>query len=216
MTSRRRLRGPIAFWALAGVALLVSHDAVFFVQYGPGEAVTRALRGAGHGYWTAASLALAAAGLIAGATVALRLHRLRGRARRLGATANVPPTGWWRRVLVAWARLFALVAIGFVLQESAEHVAMHGHAIGLGALHGPEYPLALPMLALVSLVAALIATVVIVVEVVLEATIAAAGVRLRAPRRLIRPPLDLGLARVPILARAAAGRAPPSLLVRRD
>lgn len=217
MTSRgRHLRGPIAFWALAGVALLVSHDVIFFVQYGPGESLTRALRDAGHAYWTAASLVLALAGLIAGATVAIRLHRLRGRARRLDATTKAPPAGWGRRVLVAWARLFALVAIGFVLQESAEHLAMHGHAIGLGALIGPEYPLALPMLALVSLVAALIATVVTVVEVVLEATIAAAAVQLRAPRRLIRPPLDLGLARVPILARAAAGRAPPSVLIGRD
>ena len=217
MTSRgRHLRGPIAFWALAGVALLVSHDAIFFVQHGPGEAVTRALRDAGHGYWTAASLVLAAAGLIAGVAVAIRLHRLRGRALEIGATAKVPPAGWWRRVLAAWARLFALVAIGFVLQESAEHFAMHGHAVGVGALLGPEYPLALPMLALVSLIAALIATVVTVVEVVLEATIAAAGRQLRAPRRLLRPPLDLALARVPILARAAAGRAPPSVFIRRD
>jgi hypothetical protein len=40
-TRGRQFRGPVAFWALAGIALLVSHDAIFFVQYGPGEALTR-------------------------------------------------------------------------------------------------------------------------------------------------------------------------------
>ena len=32
-----RIPRAIAFWALAGLALLVSHDAVFLVQLGPGE-----------------------------------------------------------------------------------------------------------------------------------------------------------------------------------
>lgn len=214
MTSRpRRISGPIAFWALAAVALLLSHDAIFFVQYGPGEALTRVLRDAGHGYWTMASLGLAAAGVAAAATVAIRLIRLRGHARRLGAPPAARPTGWWGRLLLTWGRLFAVVAVGFVVQESAEHFAMHGHAIGPGALIGPEYPLALPILALVSLVAGLITVVVTAVEVVLEATIAAAS-RRRPPRRLIRPPAELGIQRIPILARAAAGRAPPSVLAR--
>ena len=215
MTTRgRHLRGRIAFWALAGIALLVSHDAIFFVQYGPGEALTRTLREAGHAYWTVASFALAGIGLATGASVAMRLLRLRNRARGLVA-APPPAAGWPRRLIVAWGRLFAVIAIGFVLQESAEHFAMHGHAIGLGALIGPEYPLALPMLALASLAAALVAVSVIAVEVALEATIAAAGNHPRAPRRIMRPPLDLGVARIAVLARAAAGRAPPSVLARR-
>lgn len=216
MTPRsRRISGPIAFWALAGLALLVSHDAIFFVQYGPGEALTRALRDAGHAYWTMARLGLAAVGLAAAAIVAIRLIHLRSHARRLGAPAAARPTGWWGRLLLTWGRLFAIVAVGFVIQESAEHFAMHGHAIGLGALISPEYPLALPILALVSLVAALITVLVTVAEVALEATIAAASRQPRPPRRLIRPPAELGIQRIPILARAAAGRAPPSVLTRR-
>ncbi|HJP71154.1 MAG TPA: hypothetical protein VJ975_05495 [Candidatus Limnocylindria bacterium] len=215
MTTRgRHLRGPIAFWALAGIALLVSHDTIFIVQYGPGEALTRTLRGAGHAYWTIASLALAAIGLAVGASFALRLLRLRHQARGLAA-ARTRPEGWGRRLIVTWGRLFAVVAIGFVIQESAEHFAMHGHAIGLGALIGPEYPLALPILALVSLAAAVVAVYLIAVEVALEATIAAAVSHPRAPLRIMRPPLDLGVTRIPVLARAAAGRAPPSVLTRR-
>lgn len=57
------LRGPICFWALAGLALLLSHDAVFAAQMGPGEALTRTLRTAGHDYWGVASVALATIGV---------------------------------------------------------------------------------------------------------------------------------------------------------
>ena len=215
MTSRGRLlRGPIAFWALAGIALLVSHDAIFFVQYGPGESLTAALREAGHAYWTVASLGVAVIGALVAASVAFRLLHLRRRARRLATVGTPVPSGWPRRLLMTWGRLLAVVAIGFVIQESAEHFAMHGHAIGVGALIGPEYPLALPMLGLVTLAAALVAVYVSAVEASLEATIAAAVRLLRAPVRITRPPFELFLPRIPVLARAAAGRAPPHVLIR--
>jgi len=45
-----RVREPIAFWALAGIALLVSHDAIFLAQIGPGEALAQVRRTAGHEY----------------------------------------------------------------------------------------------------------------------------------------------------------------------
>jgi hypothetical protein len=215
MTSRGRLlRGPIAFWALAGIALLVSHDAIFFVQYGPGESLTRALREAGHAYWAAASLAVAGIGAVVAALVAFRLLQLQRRAHRLATVRKPAPSGWPRRLLLTWGRLFAIVAIGFVIQESAEHFAMHGHAIGLGALIGPEYPLALPILGLVTLAAALVTVYVSAVEASLEATIAAAVRLLRAPLRITPSPLELVLPRIPVLARAAAGRAPPHVLIR--
>ena len=85
---------------------------------------------------------------------------------------------------------------------------------GLGALIGPEYPLALPMLGLVTLAAALVAVYVSAVEASLEATIAAAVRLLRAPVRITRPPFELFLPLIPVLARAAAGRAPPHVLIR--
>lgn len=212
-TRARRLRGPISFWALAGVALLVSHDAVYFAQLGPGEMLTRTLRTAGHDYWGAASQALVAIGLSAAVVIAIQLLRLRAEARTLHARP-VGPAPWRRRLLVTWLRLFVLVGAGFVIQESAEHLAMHGHAIGMDALVGPEYPLAIPVLAAITLVAAIVATVLSTAEVALVASIAAARRRVRrAPRRIQRAALRLAGPSIAILARAAAGRAPPRTLV---
>ena len=69
-----RIPPRVAFWAMAGVALFLSHDAVFLVQVGPGDALSRALRDAGHDYWGAASLILALVGLAVGAAAVLRLR----------------------------------------------------------------------------------------------------------------------------------------------
>jgi len=209
--SARRLRTAIAFWSLAAVALLGSHDAVFLAQLGPGEGLVGALRTAGHGYWGAASLVLGVLG--AGAAIAsiVRLAMLRRRASRLGARNAGARTRLGHRLVLTWGRLFAIVAIGFVVQESGEHLAMHSHAIGLGALIGPEYPLALPVIALITLVAAVVATLVAGTEAAILDMIAAALApeRTRAPRTLRRPPVALVLPRLSPLARSAAGRAPP-------
>lgn len=208
------LRGPIAFWALAGLALLLSHDAVFAAQMGPGEALTRTLRTAGHDYWGIASLALGTIGVVAGLLSVVRLLQLRHRAHALHARPIEPSATYRGRFLVAWARLFVVVAIGFAIQENLEHLGMHAHAIGPGALIGPEYPLALPVIGLITMVAASIAALVTGTEHALIATIAAAlrrAVR-RAPRRLDRPPLRIPEPRTSALASAAASRAPPRLL----
>ena len=74
------------------------------------------------------------------------LRRLHDGLDFLGGGAPTP-TG--RRFAAIWLRLLAVVAIGFVIQENVEHVIAHGHAPGLGALLGPEYPLALPVIGLV-------------------------------------------------------------------
>lgn len=209
-----RARGPIAFWALAGIALLVSHDAVFLAQMGPGEALAQLLRTAGHEYWGVASLALATIGLAVGTAVAIRLWRLRRQVRELGAKPAGTHRSHLGRLLTTWGRLFAVVAIGFVIQESLEHLGMHGHPIGLGALLGPEYPLALPVIGLVTLMSSVIVTFITGAEHGLLVTIAAALRRLasRAPRRIDRAPLQLAGPRIGVLARAAAGRAPPGML----
>src|SRR5688572_30297750 len=85
-TPPKRIPPRLAFWALAGVALFLSHDAIFLVQIGPGEGLARALREASHGYWESASLILALIGLGAAFGAWLRLSRLRRRAAHLGAT----------------------------------------------------------------------------------------------------------------------------------
>ena len=207
-----RFRGPISFWALAGIALLVSHDAVYLVQVGPGERLAAALRTASHDYWWAASLGLIALGTVAGAASLVRLALLRRDAAALGA-GRVPHSGRIGRLLATWVRLAAIVVTGFALQENVEHFIAHGHLIGSGALIGPEYPLALPVLGIVSLVAALVATLVVASELALIAAIrSATTVAHRPVRALGRPPQRLPAPSGSVLARFLAGRAPPPVL----
>lgn len=207
-----RLRGPIAFWALAGLALLVSHDAVFLAQIGPGEALTAALRGAGHDYWGAASLLLVGiAGLVSALTL-VRLARLRRHAAALGAIGRARPTRL-ARLLPIWGRLAAVVVVGFAIQENVEHFVAHGHAIGTGPLLGPEYPLALPVLGIVTFVAALGAALLVASELAMVAAIVEALARRPRPAPVatrsaqrLAPPIGS------VIARFLAGRAPPSVL----
>ena len=212
-----RLPRRLVFWALAGVSLLVAHDAVFLVQLGPGEPLARALRGGGHGYWEAASTVLLAVGVLAALAVGIRLAILLRHARSLaaGRLPIGPRQGRGSVALGLWARLLPIVAVGFTVQENLEHLAGHEHVIGLAALHGPAYPLALPVLAVVTAVAALVGAVLIRVERELLATIAASLARRhdRAPRTAVRPPIDVITPRRSPLARSQAGRAPPPVFV---
>lgn len=213
----RGVRARIAFWALAAVALLVSHDAVFVAQMGPGEELVRTLRHAAHDYWGGVSLALAVVGLAAGLAISIRIFRLQRRASALGARRRVtaPIPGYLRRVVRAWLALFAIVAIGFLVQENLEHARGHGHLLGMGALFGPEYPLALPVIGLVTLVAAVLGAAIGGAERALLAAISEIlrHLVLRPPLRLARAPLRLGSPRRSPLAGTAAGRAPPPRLV---
>ena len=206
---------PLAFWTLAGLALLIGHNAVYLVQLGPGQALAAALRGAGHGYWEPASAVLGILGLGAGALAMARLWGLRRRARGLGAPPAPGPRGFGRRWLVAWATLLAVVAVGFLVQENVEHFISHNHAPGLGALLGPEYPLALPVLTVITAVGGLALALLRHVEHGLLAAIAVA-LRLpatRAPRTVLRPPLRLAFPTTSPMAGSPAGRAPPRTLV---
>ena len=185
-----RSRSGLASWALGAIALVVSHDAVFIVQDGPGHALATALRQGGHEYWTLVSIGLALLALAVGVRSLLRLFRLRRWADALGGRPRPGPSGTYLgRSIRIWARLAPLVAIGFVLQENVEHLAAHGHLIGLAALGGAEYPLALPMIGAISLLAALGAGAFSVAERELIVRIADALRRFgaRAPRRLVRP-----------------------------
>ena len=211
-----RVPPRLVFWAMAGVALLLSHDAVFLVQLGPGEELTRSLREAGHDYWGWASLGLAVIGLSAALDALLRLRSLRRRADQLRVVLHPPRPALAGRFAVTWARLFIIVVIGFVLQENVEHVANHGHAIGPGALLGPEYPLALPVIGLITAFFGLAVAAAQRTERELLSIISA-GLRLlpRRPRHLGRPPRQLVLPRRSPLALSVAGRAPPGAFAAR-
>ena len=212
MTDLNRARGRIAFWALAGLALLVGHDAVFLAQVGPGERLTAALRSAGHDYWGLASVLLVGIAGLMGAITFVRMARLRRAAAVLDARGHAR-TPRLARLLPTWGRLAAVVVIGFAIQENLEHFIAHGHTIGAGALIGPEYPLALPVLGIVTFVAALGATILVASELALVSAIVAALARRRRPERMaIRPPQRVGTQIGSVLARFHAGRAPPSML----
>ena len=213
MRSVRRLPPRLAFWALAGVALLVSHDATWLAQIGPGAALTAALRHGGHDYWGAASSILVAAGAAAAIAAAFRLYRLCRRASGGDhARARLDARPYLHRAAGAWLRLFGVVAIGFLVQENVEHALTHGHGLWAGALLGPEYPLALPVIAAVTLLGALVAAAFVTAERILLARLDGSSPRPRAPRSVRRPDrqilLDGGVGR-----RAHAGRGPPTLLV---
>jgi hypothetical protein len=208
---RARPRGAIAFWALAGLALLVSHDAIYLAQIGPGEALTAALRTAGHGYWGWASLALVVVGLVAGMGVALRLAWLRGRAAAVGARASAP-NGWLGRFAGSWWRLALVVGTGVLIQENVEHYLAHGHVLGAGALVGPEQPLAIPVIGLVSALAGAIAAFVSDRHrALVNAILAVLRRPARAPRATLRPPSRLAVLIGSVLAGHGAGRAPPAV-----
>ena len=203
-----RIPGRVAFWVLAGVALFVSHDAIFLVQVGPGETLVRLLRQESHAYWGTASLGLACMGVAVAARTLLHLRALRRRAARLGlAPDGARPSG----LVACWLRLAATVCLGFVIQENVEHYLGHRHVPGFAILIGPEHPLALPVIAMVSGVAALLASAVGGTERAIVHAIAAALRRPfgHAPSGVPRPPLRRSIPRISPLARAAAGRAPP-------
>ena len=102
-----------------------------------------------------------------------------------------------------------MVAVAFLVQENAEHFVSHAHAPLLGALAGPEYPLALPLLAAITLLGALVTLLVRERERTLLARIAGGLPRVR---RAAEPPLRPGpmrLRRPAILSRPDLSRAPP-------
>jgi hypothetical protein len=204
------VRNRLAFWALAGLALFVAHDAVFVAQIGPGQALVAELRTAGHEYWGSASLLLMAVSIVAGLSTWRRMRHLRRRASLLGA-ARSRDRSFARRAASAWGRLAALVAVAFAVQENVEHLIAHGHAPIAGVLLGPEYPLALPVIGLVTALAAtLVALIARTQEELLAAIDAALRRRTRPPRLRARPPQRLPSPAGSVLARRGAGRAPPA------
>lgn len=208
------------FAALLVACLLVAHDVVYAAQFGLGEGFAWAMTERGHGYWPAFTLlALLAGGLVAGLAGA-RLVVLAWRSRGLRTATQLDDPApaarsYLREVGVLWPRLSVALVVAFAVQENVEHLARHDHPIGLGALTGPEYPLALPALALVGFVASALGALVRWRVAVLEARIAAAT-RVPLPRPLLaaRPPAVWSLTGALsalhwILVRPDAGRAPP-------
>ena len=181
---------------------------------GPGRGLADAMRQGGHDYWGSVSIGIAAAVTLVAFVTLTRLIRLARRANEVGAsTPSVARPPFLRRAAINWMRLAVVVAIGFAVQENLEHALTHGHMPRIGAIVGPEYPLAVPVIAAITLVAALLGTALTTAERVLIARIVASRLGLRAPRRMRRRPSGVVVRAGVALSRANTGRAPPSLPV---
>ncbi len=220
-TSQRtaRVLRAVRLAMLGLVSVAIAHDAIFAAQYGFGATFAKAMRDGGHdGYWPVFSMVAVVAATVLGLRAAVRLGRLREMDRSIGpvtATAGPHQRGYRRELSGLWPPLFALVAVVFTVQENVEHFAGHGHVIGLGALTGPEYPLALPVLALVTLAAAAVGALVRWRITVLTARLAGRPPVVRRRRLGTRRPsarwAEVAAIRAHawFLVRLDAGRAPP-------
>jgi hypothetical protein len=209
----RRLR----FFALVAVGVFVAHDAVFAAQYGLGAQRDAALAETAHGYWPVfATLALLVGGLSLAAAASVLLHLHRALRRLPPSRPVVGAPGYAGELLRLWPRLFLAVAVAFALQENAEHLAAGRGLPGLWVLSWPEYPLALPVIAVVSaLLAAAGAWLRWRTEVLAGRLAAARAAAMRTTNIALAPASRWRLvaaivAHTRILARSDAGRAPPA------
>jgi hypothetical protein len=220
-----RVLAALRFGLLALACLWLAHDAVFAAEHGLGAGFNQAMSAGGHdGYWPIFSTVVVIAVTLLGLWTAVRIGRLAAARRPLGPGGRSglgdrgrPARSYRQDLRALWLPLLALTATAFTVQENIEHLAGHRHLIGLGALAGPEYPLALPAIALVSLVAAALGALVRWRIAVLEARVAGrldvARPRGHAASRPAERWLDVAsiLAHSRFLTRPDAGRAPPRL-----
>lgn len=142
--------GRIRFLSLTALGALIAHDAVFAAQYGLGGGFDAAM-GDSHRYWpafVAVTLLVTLVVAVAAGRALLRLGRLVG-----GLPVAAPARGgrtYLAELARLWPRLFAVVVLAFLLQENVEHATAGEPMPGLWALSAPGYPLALPVIALVT------------------------------------------------------------------
>ena len=133
MASLRRLVG---FSVLVLVALVVAHDLVFLLTYGAGY--DDALARSGHdGSWTTAVVVVLAAGIGFFGVATWQLCRLGVLAHRFVPVADPRGpnlSGFGRRLVGLWWRLFAATTLLFVIQENLEHQRIGEALPGLSVL----------------------------------------------------------------------------------
>jgi hypothetical protein len=213
---RVRLGRGLRMGILAIVALLVAHDAIFLAQYGAGPDFPRAMAEGGHdGYWLPFTVTVILGGglLLLRALNTIRVLDLQAlRFERV----ELPAPSYATELLGIWRHLFPLVTLLFAIQENVEHLAEHGHLLGLGALAGPEYPLALPVIAAVSFALAALGALIRWRIATLRARIATARERrAMVADETVAPewgPVHAAAAHRWTLHRLDAGRAPPRIL----
>jgi hypothetical protein len=182
--------------AVLAAGALGLHQLRYSLAYG-GDA-GHELRAQGHAYLGPVTAAVVAVLIL---TLSVGLHRL------ASGVVSVAPR---RRLLRIWAGAAGALLVIFAAQESVEGALTPGHPSGLAALVGHGGLVVVPLAAAIGLAIAL------ALRGVGTAAAAARGVARRlSPRLSIRAPLAIvsgpspALLRLPVLAGAAAGRAPP-------
>ncbi len=230
LTGRRTARALpwLRLLALLPLSLFLGHGAIFSIQYGFGDNLRTAMSAGGHdSYWLAFSIVITALTALYGAREGLRAIGLQRRLSRAehgplpaGVTCDPETGGSWRREFRSiWPLLFLVTAIGFVVQENLEHLALGQTPHGIGSLIGTEHPFAVPVLALVSAAVAALGALVRWRVRILEARVERAirDAASRRPRTHAFAPArewpHIGSLRglAWLLVRLQAGRAPPSV-----
>lgn len=211
---RVRLGRRVRVGILAIVALLIAHDAIFLAEYGDGPSFARAMTEGGHdGYWLPFTIVAILGGGLLLLRALTKLRHLRAQASATGWIEELPAPSYLSELLGIWRVLFPLVTVLFAAQENLEHLTMHGHLLGLGAVAGSENPLALPVIAAVTCVLAALGALLRWRVAVLRSHIAAAtAAHPRAAGERICPEWGSIHAAAPhrwIACRLDAGRAPP-------
>lgn len=143
--------GSLRFLTLAAAGILVAHDTVFIAQYGLGAGYEAAMAQTAHGYWPAFVLFSLLAGGAGAVTATRALARLGRVARGLPPAPPSPRRpAFWAEIRSLWPRLFAVMVVGFALQENVEHALAGGDWPGLWVLSAPDYPLSIPSILVVS------------------------------------------------------------------
>jgi hypothetical protein len=217
--SLERIGPRIRLGLLLIVSVFVAHDAVYIAQYGLGGRLAAVMSERGHdGYWPAMiALAVIAAAVVvvASATTITRLRLRLGSVPVVVDDAGTRPD--YRSVLLAlWRVLFPATVLVFAIQENLEVFAAHGVVPGIDVLFGPEAPLAIPVLAAVTLALAAIGAVVRWRIAYLQQRVARVAAR-RPPILSDSPSREWRTvhARAPhrwTAVRLDAGRAPPLVL----
>lgn len=212
MATSRRLLG---FLAMTLVALVIAHNLVFLLAYGP--AYDEALAHSGHdGAWgNAVAVVLTAAfGLVGLGT--WRLYRLgivaRARAPREGGR-GLRESGFARRVVALWLCLAGATTLLFVVQENLERQHVGATPPGLAVLWSAEYPNAPLVIAAVALAVATVVALFRWRRDVLVARIAAARSLWPGAPRIVQRHQAIWLEHrhASIIVNQFSGRAPPPL-----
>lgn len=214
--SGRPLRQISVLATLVLASLAASHEVIYLLAHGVGAGYARAMQEGGHDrYWTTFVLT------VAGVTVALAIVAV-GQLRRLVGQAFLVRGGrlsvddrnfalFARLTARLWLPVAAGTAMLFIVQENLETATAARQLPGLDVVSG-EHALALPVIALVSLLVALVGALVRWGRHVLLARLrrSLAPVRHRAQR--IRRPSSITRPASSIAVHSHGLRAPPSSL----